>query len=120
MRSHNREPRVFELFVRNLQPSADECCVMSCDLHDKLGSWKTFEAITGIPRRTVGAWLSGYRAPTAAACKAVFLLWCMFCRPGELQTAFDVATCGRFTKRGNPATAGGKLKKNLRKYHQHT
>lgn len=66
----------------------------------------------------MNSWFNGKRSPSAASAKAVFIFWAMICRPGEIETVFDLATCGRFTRRGNPATAGGKLKRNLKRHHK--
>ena len=112
-----RKPKPFEIFSRALQPTPDECALMISDIFRRLGSWEMVEVVTGIPQASLCAWLWGRKDPASAPAKAIFLLWSSICRPGELQTTFDLSTCGRFTKRGNPATAGGKLKKNLRRYH---
>jgi len=52
--------------------------------------------------------MSGERNPSPAASRAVWLTWCLVCRPGAIRTIRDLATSGRFTAgdRGNPATAG--------------
>ena len=72
------------------------------------GDWKQVCQATGIPRRTLYSWRDGRKHPTPAAARAVWLIWCMICRPGSLQTVFDLSTSGRFTDRdrANPATAG--------------
>ena len=52
-------------------------------------------AFLGVPGLTLRRWKSG-KAPSAAARRLVWLLWCLFLHPERLQTAFDVATWGRF------------------------
>lgn len=112
-RDHNRQPRPYERFIRAVQPTPNEVAIMLVDLKRTLGDWNQIELVTGIPLKSACEWIWGRKRPSASSTKVIFLFWSLICRPGELETLFDLSTCGRFTKRGDPATAGGKLKRNL-------
>ena len=99
----------WDLFLRAIQPTPGEVASMISDLRAKFqGQWRPVVQCTGIPRRTLCAIKYGTSKPTPGAARAVWLTWCLVCRPGALRTIRDLATSGRFTAgdRGNPATAG--------------
>jgi hypothetical protein len=76
------------------------------DLVRVCGGWIQASGVTGVPWRTMESWFTGRRQPNTAAARGIWLCWVTICRPGEVKTVYDIATCGRITKRGNPATAG--------------
>jgi hypothetical protein len=119
-KTHNRQPKPYEWFIRAIQPTPDEVASMMIDLCRVCGDWAQVEITTGIPQIVACEWIWGRNRPSFAAAKAIFLYWAILCRPGEIDTVFNLSTCGRFTKRGDPATAGDprSMKRNLRKFYK--
>lgn len=102
-------PKPYDIFLAAIQPTPDEVAAMISDLRAKFkGDWREVVQVTGTPRRTLYAWVSGETVPTPAACRCIWLVWCMVCRPGAVTSTFHLATSGRFTDRGrgDPSTAG--------------
>ena len=72
-----------------------------------------FFGVTAIREECYIDWMSG-GLPLPLARRAIWLQWCLICRPGSLRTCLDLATWGRWSKKGNhgrggtcdPATAG--------------
>lgn len=54
-------------------------------------------------------------SPGYAAERLLWTLWQSICRPGQVQTVFDVATFGRFTPFGGPEWAGTRMLRPLRR-----
>lgn len=106
------KPRPFEVFQMLQHPTQDEVGHMLNDLRDKLGQWSEVSVITGMGTSSLQAWLDGRRNPSKPAARCIWLYWVTICRPGAIETTWDLSTCGRFTKRGNPATAGQRSKRN--------
>lgn len=105
-----RAPTDYERFSRLLYPSADEVSRMLADLRRVLGKYRKVKAVTGASDSSLRKWSSGEVHPGIPSSRLVWLTWCMICRPDEIQTVRDLVTCGRFTKRGDPATAGNRIK----------
>ena len=109
----------WDLLTRALLPVPDEVAAMVCDLRSELGGeWRQVVQATGIAQRTMTSWINGGRKPPPASARAVWLCWCLVCRPGAIQTIYDLATSGRFTDggRGDPATAGTQTRAPRPKY----
>ena len=58
--------------------------------------------LLGVPFRTVEHWQNGFRNPSDAARRMVWLVWCLVLHPSRLQTVFDLATWGRFRRERQP------------------
>ena len=104
----------WDIFLRSLQPTPDEVSAMIQDLRARFdGEWRPVVQCAGVCRKSLYSWVNGDRVPPPSGRRAVWLVWCMVCRPGSIRTTFDLATSGRFTarRRGDPATAG-KLSKS--------
>ena len=86
------------------------------DLKRKLrGGWRAVALVTGQPVRTLCHWVTVSSKPSRAAARHIWLVWSLLCRPGEVTTVFHLSTCGRFTKRADPRTAGDRFKNRSRK-----
>jgi hypothetical protein len=84
--------------------------MMIMDVKRVCVTWRCTAHYFGIPHDTLRSWSSGRRSSNIASARAVWLTWVLICRPGSIQTTGDLCTTGRFTERGNPATAGDRLK----------
>jgi hypothetical protein len=103
-------PTHFQLFAGVLRPSHDEVSAMVRDIKRVCVTWRCTAHYLGVNVDTLQSWTSGRCVPTQAGARAVWLTWVLICRPGSIQTTGDLCTTGRFTARGNPATAGDRLK----------
>jgi hypothetical protein len=103
-------PTPFQLFTAALRPSHDEVSAMIMDIKRVCVTWLRTAHYLGINADTLRSWVSGRVPPTQGGARAVWLTWVLICRPGSIQTTGDLCTTGRFTERGNPATAGDRMK----------
>lgn len=113
----NPIPSEYERFLQAIPPTPDEVAMMLADLRRVFGKVGRVSRVLGLPARHLFEMSSNAGRPSRASARLIWIVWSLVCRPGELTTVFDLETCGRFTRRGNPATAGKRLKKNLRRYH---
>ena len=94
-----------------MRPTKPETCAMLLDLREVLG--ERFNSVTSVHETSFRDWMNG-GIPVPQARRAIWLQWCLICRPGSLRTCLDLATWGRWSKKGNhgrggtcdPATAG--------------
>jgi hypothetical protein len=100
----------FQQYCQELRPTPDEVASMLQDLKRVCVTWKRVSHYLGISPDNVIPWAVGRHVPSQGAARAVWLTWVLICRPGSILTTGDLCTTGRFTKRGNPATAGDRLK----------
>jgi hypothetical protein len=72
-------------------------------LTDLLGlfGWVGIVSVLGVSRRSLVDWVRG-QAPSDAARRAIWLVWCLTLHPDRLQSVFDLCTWGRF--RQSPAS----------------
>lgn len=103
-------PKPLHLFCAAIRPTPDEVAAMVIDIKRVCVTWLRTAHYLGINGDTLRSWVSGRVTPTDGGARAVWLTWILICRPGAIQTTGDLCTSGRFTKRGNPATAGDRLK----------
>jgi hypothetical protein len=75
------------------------------ELADKFG-WGTTCILLGVTGGTMASWAWTKVEISNAARAHIWLVWSLLLRPGQIQTAFDIATCGRFTESGGPQHAG--------------
>lgn len=92
----------------------DECLAMLADLRGVVGTYGEVASMLGVAPSVVTEWTRGKRPPTNAGRRAIWLLWAMICRPGQVRTVFDIITSGRYTVKGGPQHAGRADKNGLR------
>ena len=68
---------------------------MARELSGKFGTFE-FSRLLGVPGRTAEAWLQGRALGQFTARRLIWLHWCILLHPERIQTAFDLATWGRF------------------------
>jgi hypothetical protein len=68
---------------------------MARELGDKFGTVE-FSRLLGVPGRTAEAWLQGRFLTAYTSRRLIWLHWCLLLHPERIQTAFDLATWGRF------------------------
>lgn len=83
-----------------------EAVAMLMDLRDVVGTYGEVAALLGVAPSVVTEWTRGHNTPTNASRRAIWLLWAMICRPGQIRTVFDIITSGRYTVKGGPQHAG--------------
>jgi hypothetical protein len=79
----------------SLRPSAGEFRSMCWALVDYFGE-RPAAALLGVSVLTLRCWLSGKNGGPASAVRAVWLVHSLLLRPGEVSSAFDLVTWGRF------------------------
>lgn len=87
-------------------PTVDESTAMLGDLRSALGNGGTVAAALGVSAVQFNEWVRNNRRPSKGTRRAIWLLWALICRPGEVRTVFDIVTSGRYTRRGGPQHAG--------------
>ena len=81
-----------------LRPSAVETRRMVRQLWRRWGRDQTADVL-GVPVATLEDWaFSAAKAPSRAARKLVWLVWCLEFHPERCRTMFDVMTWGRFRR----------------------
>ena len=68
---------------------------MVIELRDKFGTIEV-SRLLGVPGRTCESWLQGRYLEKVTARRVIWLHWCLLLHPERIQTAFDLATWGRF------------------------
>lgn len=89
-----------------LVANGDEAISMLMDLRDVVGTYGEVASLLGVSPSVVTEWTRGHCIPNKASRRAIWLLWAMICRPGQIRTVFDIITSGRYTVKGGPQHAG--------------
>jgi len=77
------------------------------ELRSALGNWDNVADALGTHHGTICTWMfASNRGITNTSAQLVWLTWALICRPGQVNTVFDLATCGRYTESAGPHHAG--------------
>ena len=87
------------------QPKNEQFASMLNDLAGKIG-WRALAAVLGVSQLTLDSWRKCRNGPSAGARKLVWVVWALVFHREKLQSLFDVATWGRFSREHDPERDG--------------